>query len=274
MLAGSNCECLVCRLEKRLVEELREEGVRNTPGMIGNSSGILRYFRTPLDLVRALHAPEPLTERSSSDALLLALVEENARGPAGSLWQQLLLLVFIPTIHRTTTQVASAFSSLARDDVSQHALSVFLEFLESGELRARSSHLAFTIARNLRRRTFRWAIHESRLATPDESRVIVNDEALGDPHRAAILLDRFLDQCESAGCLSPDERHLLIQAKIEGVSCRELAAGNGHSPVAIQHRLQRIIERLRRLARTNPPRQLELFPPLQAPRRTSEKIFR
>jgi DNA-directed RNA polymerase specialized sigma24 family protein len=273
MLVGSNCDCLLCRLEKHLVRKLGEERAPITIAITENSTGILEPFRTPLDLVRALHALDPPTARPSSDLLLRALVEENALAHAGSLWQQLLLLVFIPTIHRTTTQVACAFSSLARDDVSQHVLSVFLEFLGSRELRERSSHFAFTIARNLRRRTFRWAIHESRLATSDGSGTIAREEVVGEPGHAAILLDRFLDQCEGAGWLSAEERHLLVLAKIHGLSCRELATGNGHSPIAIQHRLQRVVERLRRAARSNPPRQLELFPSRAEGGGSGGKIF-
>jgi hypothetical protein len=60
-----------------------------------------------------------------------------------------------------------------------------------------------------------------------------------------------------------EERNLLIQFKVEGISCQELASRNGHSAIAIQHRIQRSLDRLRRLAKSPPgpvAKQLELFP--------------
>ena len=38
------------------------------------------------------------------------------------------------------------------------------------------------------------------------------------------------------------ERRILTESKIEGLSCRELSQRNGHSAVAIQHRIQRLID--------------------------------
>jgi DNA-directed RNA polymerase specialized sigma24 family protein len=131
----------------------------------------------------------------------------------------------------------------------------------------RRTHLAFSLARHLRRSAFRWAVRESRLVpaqvqnetTPEESAPPVSDE----PPHSAILLEQFLDVCERRGWLSSSDRRLLTQAKIEGISYEELSRRNGHSAFAIQHRIQRAIDRLRRLTRNPkpaPPVQLELFP--------------
>ena len=269
MMAGSNCDCLVCRTERCLIAELREECASKELARARNSSSVLTVYDSPLDLVRALHTPEDPTGSGSSDALLSELLLENTRASAGSIWQRLLLLVFVPTIHRTTSHIAAAFPSLAREDVSQYVVSVFLDFLLSRELRARRSHLAFTIARKLRRRAFRWAIHEARLAVPDETdarwSADSNDRELLD---AEVTLARFLDNCQRAGWLSRDERQLLVDFKLDGISSSELARRNGHSSVAIRHRAQRILARLRRLAQKAPPHQFRLFPPWQ-----QKKIF-
>jgi DNA-directed RNA polymerase specialized sigma24 family protein len=231
------------------------------------SGEVLSGIPTSLHLIQKLHTPDDRTHNSSTDAVLLELLKHNPNDRLQSMRQRLLLLVFIPTIHRTTSHVTATFPALTRDDVSQHVVCVFLEFLRSRELQTRQSHIAFTIARKLRRIAFRWAIRESRGATPEDSdgnpTTDAEDVVTEDAFHAGILLRQFLDSCQKTGWISREERSLLVQFKIEGVSCRELAHRNGHSSVAIQHRIQRLLDRLRRLAQNSPrglSRQLELFP--------------
>jgi hypothetical protein len=227
----------------------------------------LSRFPNPLDLVRELHAPDDHKESASTDTLLAELLKQNSTTPLPSVWQQLLLLVFIPTIHRTTSQITAMFPSLARDDTSQHIVSVFLEFLGSAELETRRSHLAFTIARKVRRQAFRWAIHESRGVAPEEmegDRIVYVEEAVArEPLYAEVVLQQFLDNCHRMGWLTVEERDLLVRFKLEGVTCEELAGRNGHGAVAMQHRIGRLLNRLRRLAQRTrwerSPEQLELF---------------
>jgi DNA-directed RNA polymerase specialized sigma24 family protein len=267
MITGSNCDCLICRLEKSLIAELGDDRMSQEYRSLTASSATLASFRTALDLIHELHTPEDPGQSSSGDSLLLGLLRLDLTPTAQSIWQQLLLLAFIPTIHRTASQIAGTFASLARDDISQHVVVAFLEFLRSTELHTRSSHIAFTIARKLRRNAFRWAIHESRGSIPDESAgdqaSHVNDAGAREPLHAEIVLRQFLDNCQQTGSLSAEERDLLFQFKIEGVSCLELARRDSHSAVAIQHRIQRLLDRLRRVAQRTGPRsseQLELFP--------------
>jgi hypothetical protein len=268
MITGSNCDCLVCRLEKSLVAELGEGPTSKEYGLLAPQGSSLSRFPNTLDLVRELHTPEDRKDSSSSDALLSELIRRNSTTPLPSVWQRLLLLVFIPTIHRTTSQITAMFPTLARDDTSQHVVTVFLEFLDSTELQTRNSHVAFTISRKLRRQAFRWAIHESRGAAPEEmegDRIVYVEEAVAEePLYAEVLLQQFLDNCERMGWLSVEERNLLVRFKIEGVTCEELTGRYGHAAVAMQHRIGRLLDRLRRLAhRTRwerAPEQLELFP--------------
>ena len=267
MIAGSSCDCLVCRLEKSLLAEFGDAGTRDNRLFITPANDALSAFPTYLDLIAHLHAPADASDSSSTDNLLLALLKQHASAVPSSLSQRLLLLAFIPTIHRTASQITTMFPSLARDDISQQVLSLFLEFLPSAELRTRRSHLAFTIARKLRRSAFRWAIRESRRATSDEaeedSAPSAAEVAAEEPLPAEGQLQQFLDRCEDHGWLSFEERHLLVQFKIEGASCLELSRQNGHSAVAIQRRIQRLLDRLRRVAqmpRREVPRQLRLFP--------------
>jgi DNA-directed RNA polymerase specialized sigma24 family protein len=267
MMTGSSCDCLVCQLEKNLIAELDDERAGEEYRLLSASSAILARFQNSIDLIRHLHSPGSSNHGASDDLTLLELLRLSRKSGDSSIYRQILLLAFIPTIHRTKSQIAATFPSLARDDIAQHAIASLLEFLGSRELETRRSHIAFTIARKLRRLAFRWAIHESRAAPSDDrARYAVGDagRAAGpETLQAPALLCEFLDNCERARWLSSEERELVVLFKVEGVSCQELARRNGHSAVAIQHRIQRLLDRLRRLAkrRAGPwPEQLELFP--------------
>jgi DNA-directed RNA polymerase specialized sigma24 family protein len=268
MKTGSHCDCLVCCLEKSLIAEFGEEDVSRKCEYVAAPGSVLRRFANPLDLVRELHAPDDHSDGTSADALLLELLTENFNAPSPSVWQRILLVVFIPTIHRTASQVRWMFPSLGRDDASQHVLAVFLEFLASSELRARHSHVAFTIARKLRRQAFRWAIRETRGVPIEEvegdSVAEMENASAEEPLYAEIVLGEFLDNCQKTGWLSVEERELLVRFKLDGVTSREIAGRNGHAAAAVRHRIQRLVDRLRRLARCTrwekAPQQLELFP--------------
>jgi len=267
VIAGTNCNCFICRLETRLTAELDADGNGEKYSQLVASRLVLSGFPTPLELIQHLHRPEIDHQYSSSDHILLELVRPGLNPVLQQFRHSMLLLVFIPTIHRTTSQLSASFPSLARDDIAQHLIMVLLEFLGSRELQSRQSHFAFTIARRIRRAAFRWAIHESRIAAaeePDGAPTTPPElEASKDHSHSEALLREFLDNCERRGWLTSIERRILTQSKIEGVSCQELSRRNGHSPVALQHRIKRLIDRLRRLTRKPPndiPQQLELFP--------------
>jgi DNA-directed RNA polymerase specialized sigma24 family protein len=259
MIAPPKCNCLICRLETTLITELSAQGNHTYYRQLVDPSLVLSAFPTAVELIHHLHRPEPGDQHSFSDPILLG-IDPLLR----QLWHSVLLLVFIPTIHRTTSQLSAIFPSLARDDIAQHLITVLLEFLRSQELQSRRSHLAFTIARKIRRAAFRWAIRESRIeAVGEPNRLPTLPLSLDGPeihlHSAAVL-QQFLDDCERKGWLTSTERQILTDSKIGGMSCRELSRRNGHSTVAVQHRIHRLINRLRRLARPSiVPKQLELF---------------
>jgi DNA-directed RNA polymerase specialized sigma24 family protein len=268
MMTASYCDCLICHLEASLIAELSDDRSHEEFRRFAISSTILSAFPTASELVQKLRDPDNNDQNPSSDEVLLDLLRRGSDMMFRPTWQRLLLLVFIPTIHRTTTQITGTFPSLTRDDTAQHLFAVLLEYLHSQELRSRHSHLGFTIARKIRRTAFRWAIRESHRSLPDEtdgtpSRILETDFGDEDSH-ADILLQQFLDDCERRGWLSSEERELLTQFKLGGVSGPELARRSGHSVVAIRHRIQRLLDRLRRIAQTSSngtPEQLNLFRP-------------
>jgi DNA-directed RNA polymerase specialized sigma24 family protein len=263
MMARSKCGCLVCRLEADLRTELNDDRRREQFRLLTASIPTLSAFPTALDVVDHLHEGH---QNSPSDPVLLELVARIADAAFGPIPQTLLLLVFVPTIHRTTSQIAAAFPSLPRDDTAQCLFTALLEFLRSQELQSRRSHIAFTIARKIRRNGYRWAIRESRRSLRKEADAtqatsLETERSVEDSHSYA-LLEQFLDRCQRSGWLSSEERQLLIQFKLERISGPELARRTGLSAIAIRHRIQRVLGRLRRIARKRglaQSEQLDLF---------------
>jgi DNA-directed RNA polymerase specialized sigma24 family protein len=268
MMTASYCDCLICRLEANFIAELSDDRNREEFRLFAVSSTILSVFPTASELIDKLRDHDKNEQNSSSDEILRDLLGRGSDTPFLPMWQRLLLLVFVPTVHRTTSQITSAFPALTRDDTAQHLFAVLLEFLHSKELHSRNSHLGFTIARKIRRSAFRWAIRESHRSLRDETNgtataVLETDVSDGDSH-TKILLQQFLDNCQRRGWLSAEERELLTAFKLEGISGPELARRNGHSAVAIRHRVQRLLDRLRRIAQTSDngtSEQLNLFVP-------------
>jgi DNA-directed RNA polymerase specialized sigma24 family protein len=265
-MIASLCDCLICRLETRLIAELSDDRSNEEFRLLAAASPTLFPFPNAFELIRSLHDYENPEQSLSADQILLELLRRDTELTLQPIWQRLLLLVFIPTVHRTASQVSAAFALLTRDDIAQHIFAALLEFLHSEELRSRRSHLAYTVARKLRRNAFRWAIRESHRSLSNETKLSLTKPVPTDVgeefSHSQSLLQQFLDKCERQGQLSAEERELLTHFKLEGLSSAELACRNGHSAVAIRHRIHRVMTRLRRVARNSPdgkPEQLTLF---------------
>ncbi|MFY9801630.1 MAG: hypothetical protein WA211_03530 [Candidatus Acidiferrales bacterium] len=266
MMAGLICDCPICRLEATLVAELAGDQRREEFLAFISSRPALSRFPTALALVAHLHGSQDHNSHAFSDQILLEILGRASETAFAPLGQSQLLLVFIPTIHHTASQIVASFPGLARDDTGQQLCVLLLEYLSSQELRSRRSHLAFTVARKIRREGFRWALRESRTslrngtgATPDAA---LETNASVETAHADILLAQFLDSCERRGWLTRVERQLLLEFKLDRVSGPELARRSGHSVVAIRHRVQRLVDRLRRIAGKSAgtdPQQLKLF---------------
>jgi DNA-directed RNA polymerase specialized sigma24 family protein len=252
-MSETHCECLICRLEASLVLELSDDVANQEFRSFAQCSPILARFSSPFDVIEKLHRSEDKTPDQWSDEVIIDLVRRRDENRFRPMWRRILLLVFIPTIHRTTSRISATFSSLGRDDIAQHLLATLLAFLDSQELDTRHSHLAFITARKIRRSAFRWAIRESHRSLQGDGSVgpvrLLEPHHTSDDSFAHILLHRFLDNCQQRGWLSTAERELLTQFKLQGISAAELSRRNGHSATAIRHRVQRVLDRLRRIAR-------------------------
>ena len=240
-------------MEQALTAELAEEETAQQYHRLVRESSILSGFSTALAFLRRLR--ETTTgedQRDSSDEILRELLQPGeSRGQ--ELRQRLVLLILMPAVHRTSRQIAYGFPSLARDDIAQQLLTSILEILQSKALLKQQSHFAFTITRLMRRHSFRWAIREARFAPGQELATPVFAEAIdeaGIGFETTIHLREFLRGCLYDGHLTEPEHDLLMLFKIQGVSAEVLATREGLSEVAFRHRMQRVIDKLRRIAQS------------------------
>ena len=245
MFLGSSCGCLLCRLETNLLAEvnLGDEGVHIA---FLASSGELRPFPSVPALLSNLRSSQA---DPRSDQLFRALFA--ASETAQKSVEIVLVLAFLPMLHRTVRRVAKQQPGLSSEDVAQQALNFLLESIRSEQLRGRTSHLAFAISRALKRRLFLWANHEGGLSIV---RIESNGEDFGpvveESFERQAMLRHFLHRCVTKGLLTDAELDLLIQFKLDG--------NNGDFPAetyaesqsnALRQKLKRLLSKLRRLAR-------------------------
>jgi hypothetical protein len=231
---------------------------------LAHSRPALATFAAPSDLIAFLHSRKSDNGIPVSDGILAELLRAAAdNGHAGAL-RDLLLLAFIPMLHASSRQVAVRYPSLSPDDISQHVVLSLLEILGSPEFYERSSHIAFAIARVLKRNTFEWAARETRRAMNPEAEETVPDSRLSryaeEPFERVALLRHFLGRCHAQGLLTVEELELLVQFKLESVQDRNAAGSVTVYSNASRQRMKRLLHKLRRIAREPAvARQLRLF---------------
>ena len=246
------CCCPVCELEHALLAEIHDASKESSYKIFVSQSSVLSTFPTCNDLLAHLRKSQPTGNCTSEFDDILGELLRVSRNPQYEIGRHLLLLILMPAIHKASSQIAFGFPSLTRDDIAQHLLTCVLDIVSSQAMCAQTSHFAFAITRAMRRSAFRWAIHESDLAVPASMHENTVNELSTDPNSSfepKLLLSDFLSRCLSNGLLTPPEYELLLLFKIQGVSSEVLAARQQLSDVAFRHRMQRVIERLRRAAR-------------------------
>jgi hypothetical protein len=262
MSRESHCRCLLCGMERHLTELFAGPEGQDTYRQFANFSPVLSAFPTASDLISFLH-----TEQSgwngihSKDGILAELLRGATGNGRSATSRELLLLTFVPMLHRISRQVIAHIPGLAPDDVAQHVVTALLESFGSPEFAGRDSHLAFAIARLLRRNVFAWAERESRGAMHDLCGIDSLESAPAGDGPASIertaLLHHFLDKCRQHGVLSRKDLELLAQFKLDELP-------NAEYSNASRQRMKRLLAKLRRAAsrqrRTKfDDRQLRLF---------------
>ena len=240
------CRCLLCRIETQLLDEVRTS-IPEYEAILTSTTNGLRAFRSPFQLLSHLKVTQA---DPSSDDLYRELLAMRHTRP--QLIEMLLILAFVSVLHRTVRRIAKHQSHLARTDIIQQALSVFLQVLRSEQVKGRQSHLAFAISRLLKRQLFEWASREGRAHGP------ANEEALhalaqmtdGQSMEHHAHLGHFLQRCARSGLLSNAELDLLIQIKLDGNTGDEIADSISITPNAVRQRMKRLLHKLRRIAGT------------------------
>jgi hypothetical protein len=251
MRTRSACRCLLCQLENRLEQQLRDEDRRERYSAIVHSNVLLSGFATAFALTEHLRSCRSDGNGiHPADAVLLELLHHRPAGEADILLRDLLLLAFIPVLHATSRQIAKRYFSIPQDDIAQHLVLTFLEALDSAVLRDRASHLAFALSRLVRRNVFDWAKRESRTpGSADRDNPLPEPTvppAIPEPLERATLLRHFLFRCQRNGLLTGPDLELLVQIKLK----RQVgeASGTGTYSNALRQKVKRLLHKLREAA--------------------------
>jgi hypothetical protein len=250
MRTRSTCRCLLCQLEVHLKQELREADREEHYASIASSDSLLSGY--PSASALSAHLRSCRGEGNGThpaDAILLEMLRLRHRNGRDTLLRDVLLLAFIPVLHSTARQLARRYPLLPADDTAQHLVASLLQTLDSPELLARQSHLAFAISRMAKRSMFGWAERETRIpgnAERDEPVVPTDDVVWGisEPLERTVLLRHFLNRCQREGVVNGPDLELLVHIKLEP---NGTFAGYSN---ALRQRIKRLLAKLRKAART------------------------
>ncbi|MGH9829368.1 MAG: hypothetical protein ACREDR_39630, partial [Blastocatellia bacterium] len=241
-------------VERHLIVSLSDSsGVERFAKLALNSPPLANFADTSV-LIEHLRVQRdgPIQPPSASE-VLCALIQCGSKIEDRELSQSVLILAFMPTIHRTYREVRAWYREIPTDDIAQQIFVCFLELAASAPVGLLESHLSFALARSLRRNAVRWARKETLILLEREKqqqeRKSVREPTSEGNFEPVSLLNDFLDYCCRIGILSPFERDLLIKLKVEGFLAKEASDTNTVlSGKAVQRRIERIMDRLKRAA--------------------------
>ncbi|HYL14642.1 MAG TPA: hypothetical protein VEV41_16480 [Terriglobales bacterium] len=246
MTPSRPCRCALCKLEAAMLRDIAAHRPERYGALFPGASELSKYT-TANQLVAGLrkgHAD------AHSDAAFRQL--RDAAEVDESFVTICLVLAFLPMMHAVTTQIVLRNSALPRDDVGQQAVKELLQFLRSREFQSRTSYIAYSISRAVKRQTFRWASRQifrahSEDAAAEICAAVLNDE----PFERLATLRHFLSRNIANGLLDSEDLDLLIEFKLDGNSGDELGQANGISANAVRQRVKRLLAKLHRLANHN-----------------------
>jgi hypothetical protein len=257
-----SCRCLLCAMERHLAAKFAGPAGRETYRQFAVFSPALSSFAAASELISSLHSEQTTANgNSSKDKIFADLLSRVTANEPSAVSQELLLWAFVPMLHRISRQVVLRSPGLMPDDVSQHIVTALLASLDSAEFVGRTSHLAFAVARLLRRNAFAWAEREMRGAMAGLGTIEALESATDtdgpQPIERGAFLRHFLDRCHRHGVLSEEDLQLLIHFKLDELP-------NAEYSNASRQRMKRLLAKLRRAARRPrhtkvDTRQLRLF---------------
>ncbi len=244
------CHCHICKVERALVVSLNDPVRFSGYSRLREASPIINVFSAPAAIVDHLHNQGDGKSRQPTTAEVLgALIQTDVPAADHELIQSILVLAFIPTIHRTYWEVRAWFRELETEDIAQQVFALFLQLTVSAPVEMLNRHISFVLAQALHRNAIRWARREQSKLLERERMLEQRTkpvEQIEDPHFESVsLLREFLDYSVRAGILSEFERDLLVRVKVDGFSAKEvLERHTVLSPKAVYVRIQRIMKRL------------------------------
>jgi hypothetical protein len=250
-----SCRCLLCVMERHLAAKFAGPAGREIYQEFATFSPTLSTFGAASDLISSLHSEQSgANGNPSKDKILAELLCAAASDGPSAISKELLLWAFVPMLHRISRQVVLRSPGLLPEDVSQHVVTALLESFGSPEFVGRSSHLAFAVARLLRRNAFVWAVREMRGAMAHLGGIETLERATSSdapqPIERVALLRHFLDRCRRHGVLSGEDLELLAQFKLDELPSPEYSN-------AYRQRIKRLLAKLRRAAGRRRPRKVD-----------------
>jgi hypothetical protein len=183
----------------------------------------------------------------SASEVVGSLMQSSSLVSDTELRNSVLVLSFVPMIHRTYREVRAWFREIEAEDIAQQILTLFLELVDSAAPVTISNHLPIALTRTLRKNAFRWAEKEKRFTIQREfDKSQTGDElSVNDTFETVSVLNDFLDHCHRIGILSVFERDLLVKIRIDGFLTKEVSSSNPVlSARAVESRIQRILKKL------------------------------
>src|SRR5436305_240260 len=275
MSKENNCCCVVCQVERSLLNSLSTQTARTHFQALARNYPILSHFDSPADVIAQLHEHEDaeIVNHTAWNAILHALVGSIAGGIGEETGQQLLLLAYAPAIHKVYREVCQKFPGLCPEDVAQQAAVCLLEVARSPEIQNLNGHLPAALGRRFRQSLFRWAIGELRQSRPLQEIPFDIPEPQASNFEEGVVLEHFLSKSQRMGVLSAAECELVRKFHCEGCQPEELRQGeHGPSATALYYRVQRAVHRLRRVGASGPMSETQVSSSPQ-PKKISKKAL-
>jgi hypothetical protein len=250
-----HCTCTICDIEKCIGLELALHESNTIYRQIVVEKPLFAGFPTVFDLVASLHACRGAKDGTTFPDLIFT---QLLSGPtAAGHWEyveKVLILVFVPTAHAAVRHASRHYQFLAREDLSQVALTTLIQCFRSRAWQARRSHFGFSVARKLRRSLFQWARGEFEATSQFAARRIgegfPSTQTAEESFERHAMLRHFLNLCQQRAHLSPGEINLLIDLKLEETIHLGVSASQDRTSNPFRQKLKRLMTKLRRLAQT------------------------
>lgn len=252
MRENLQCNCHICKIERHLAISLSEPPYSEEFLRLAHDAPPLGQFSNALALVEHLHIRrDGGASVPSASEVVRSLMQSSSVISDPELRNSVLVLSFVPMIHRTYREVRAWFREIEAEDIAQQILTLFLELVDSTTPISTGNHLPIALTRALRKNAFRWAEKEKRFTIQrefDKSQAAAEPGAI-DTFETVSVLNDFLNHCHRIGILSVFERELLVKLKVEGFFAKEIIhTHTALSEKAVHWRVERILQRLQKAA--------------------------